>query len=321
LFFGYRPILPMAGLMLVLARVMILIATRVSRKPSPTGINAAVATCMCAAAAYLAVIDHSIASRWTPLWIWEHSFNALPTYSSRVEISPYLDVMLNYGIELTKSSDYSAAVEVLEKAAEIPTAAGNRKKTRVFYNLGNALIMMGNREEAIERFSQAIQESPRWAPPYNILGSLVLDGGDIPAALKNFRTAVDLDPSLPIYHYSLGSALLLTGENELAAQSLQKALELKGDYPLASAKLGKALLNLDKPKDAVRHLKTAVGAFPNHAELHSSLATAYEKLGMIQEAAQHLKHVLAIDPSHQEAKRRLERMLPEPSRERGGVVP
>ncbi len=310
LFFGYRPILPMAGLALIIARALILVSTMLRPRFSANVAQAALVIAMCGTIVCLGMVTLSVASRWGPMWIWEHSFSALPKYSPRVETSPYLDIMMNYGIELTKSGDYGGAVEVLQQAAAIPAATQHRKQTRVLLNLGNALAMMGNRNEAIERFKQAIQISPRWAPLYNNLGAVLQDTGDMPTAVENFTIAVRLDPSLTQAHYRLGRALLLIGENEQALASLQTALQLKPNYPEASAYLGKALWNLNRVDEAIHHLKTAVSAFPRQAELHNILAMAYAKLGMAQQAEQHFLRVLEIEPGHHDARQNLQLLRP-----------
>jgi protein O-mannosyl-transferase len=319
LFAGYRAILPMAGLMLILARLLIL-ASAVARRWLPSSrTKIALVASMCLAVLYLGLLTRSVSGRWSPLWIWEHSFIALPEYTSRVEISSYVDVSGNYGMELLKSGDYHGALEVLQQTANILDNTRVRTKSEVLLRLATVLAMMGRREEAVESFKQIIQIRPRWASPYHRLGALLLEAGDLSTALENFRTAVNLDPSISVSHYSLGTTLLLMGDSAHAVPSLEKALELKPDYPQASANLGMALLNLDKPKEAVQHLKTATAAFPLIGDLHISLARAYEKLGMVQEAEQHLKRVPEIDPNHQKAGRKLDILLPQRSQERTGT--
>jgi len=314
LFFGYRAILPMAGLMFILARIMNMVSAVLRRKLPLTSAKAALAAAMCGVVAYLGMMTCSMASRWGPLWIWEHSLTALPAYSPGVETSPYLDILMNYSIQLTKSGDYGRVVEVLQRASEVAKAAQPPKRMRVLLNLGNALAITGNRQEAIERFKEAIQVDPRWAPPYNTLGGWLQEFGDLPGALENFRTAVRLDPSLAQAHYRLGRALLLIGDSDNAILSLQKALELEPNYPEASAHLGMAMWNLNRVNEAVHYLETAVSVFPNHVELHNILAKAYSKLGMVQQAEQHFKRVLEIEPGYQDARRNLQLLSPSQSK-------
>ncbi len=178
LFCGYRAILPMAGLLLILARALIFVSTVLGRKRSSSGVKAGLAGAMCIYAVYLGMTTHSIASRWGPLWIWEHSATALPEYSSGVEISPYADIIGNYGIELMVSGDHSRAVKPLTQGAEMQAAVRRPySQARLLFALGHILTLEGNREEAMKRFRQAIQANPRWPPPVQQVGSPVPASG------------------------------------------------------------------------------------------------------------------------------------------------
>ena len=104
LFFGYRPILPMAGLLILIGWAAIRAAERRQASYSHLPVNAGIAIALVAGACF-AYTTWERAKQWNPLQFWKSSYDRLPVFTKDVEKTPYLDVALNYGAELVRSGN------------------------------------------------------------------------------------------------------------------------------------------------------------------------------------------------------------------------
>ena len=125
LFCGYRAILPMAGVLLVLAAVVLGLISGSSRSMS----RIAIASMLAAAILGLSVMTVMQARRWKPLLVWQNAYDRMPSFTDNVEITPYLDILGSYGLELKHAGDYVRAVEVLDRLIAIDSPANSFKKT------------------------------------------------------------------------------------------------------------------------------------------------------------------------------------------------
>src|SRR5262249_7774669 len=90
------------------------------------------------------------------------------------------------------------------------------------------LFIAGSHGEARERYLNAIEKAPNWAPPYLGLGQTYFFEGkpNLPEALKCFRRVVELSPEWPEGHQWLGSVQEKNGDLEEAVKSFERASRL-----------------------------------------------------------------------------------------------
>jgi protein O-mannosyl-transferase len=135
LFFGYRAILPMVGVLLVLGDGLLCALARVKDRwsaPTPAILAACAALLI---TVYLSAATIGQATRWTPLLFWHDQHAHLPPFSENVQYRPYSDILSNYGEELIASGQFAKAIEVLSQATAIDMAvdpAWNRPDTPVY---------------------------------------------------------------------------------------------------------------------------------------------------------------------------------------------
>jgi Flp pilus assembly protein TadD len=150
-------------------------------------------------------------------------------------------------------------------------------------SLGQALIRLHRPDEAIERFTRAVQLAPqKWAYHFNLAHALAEQGKWEPA-IAEYRTAAGLFPTDYATQYNLAMALHKKGDEAGAVLEFQKAIALA----------------------------------PSEATFHLSLAISLEKLGRVGEARQEYARYLEMNPETPEAAR-LKTHIEDLSREHDG---
>ncbi len=120
------------------------------------------------------------------------------------------------------------------------------------YNLGTALGIKGQTDEAIIQFHEAIRLNPDYADAHDNLGVGLVKRGQIDEAIIQFQEALRLKPDDPEVHNNLGTALGMKGQTEEAIIQFREALRLKPDHANARNNLGFALGRKGKRDGGIR---------------------------------------------------------------------
>jgi tetratricopeptide (TPR) repeat protein len=83
-------------------------------------------------------------------------------------------------------------------------------------NLANVLRALGNKPQALERYSQAVEADPSFADAWNNLGTLLVELGKADDAVVAFRKALEADPEDARAHYNLADTLDEMGRSDEA---------------------------------------------------------------------------------------------------------
>jgi len=193
----------------------------------------------------------------------------------------------NLGAYLLARGQPSEAAHHLASALEIYTSEAARRHKKAdgkmqisiecadtYNNLGVALTRMGRREEARQRYHEALSLDPDHCNAHINLGVALAEEGKIDEAAAHFREAIRIQPYSTEAHCNLGAAHLYRGE-------------------------------LD---DASRHLKEAARLNPRNAQAHANLGTVFMHQGNPEKAAAHFTKALDLDPEHRQARSALERI-------------
>ena len=105
---------------------------------------------------------------------------------------------------------------------------------------------MGQLDNAVASYRQAIEIKPDFAEAHNNLGTVLKDQGQFNAALISYRRVLKLKPDFAEAHNNLGVALKDTGQLDEALVSYRKAVELKPDYAEAHNNLGNCLIQMTR---------------------------------------------------------------------------
>jgi tetratricopeptide (TPR) repeat protein len=168
-------------------------------------------------------------------------------------------------------------------------------------NLGNTLFRLGRTQEAIGHYEQALRINPDLAKAHNNLGNALLQSGKVQEAISHYEQALQIRPDLAEAHNGLGYALLQAGKVPEAIEQDQQALRIKPDYADGYNNLGLALVQQGRLREAMEHWEQALRVNPDLADAHYNLGLALQKRGRLPEAIGHYEQALRIQPDYAEA--------------------
>ncbi len=169
------------------------------------------------------------------------------------------------------------------------------------YNLGRALDVQGNHQEAVPHFERAAEIEPSYIFPYIDLGIYRQQEGDFRGALQQYRKVIALSQN-DISHYAeirhrifanMASAYTALGDWARARECLESAVDLNPDNPEEWTNLG---ILAEKTGD----LKRAMEAFSQAIEIQPTqrryqlLARALQQAGRPEEAQAAMRQAMAL---------------------------
>ena len=162
--------------------------------------------------------------------------------------------------------------------------------------------------QTIERDRLVVQAVPRSAEARNNLGGALLVQGQIDEAIEQLGEAMRLDPAHAEAHSNLGVALARRGRWVEAIEQYKKALSLDPRQTQAYSNLGNALLQQGRIHEAIAQFDAGLAIEPHDAQARTNRAGALLRDGRIDEAIADLEEVLRASPDFLPARRNLEIM-------------
>lgn len=80
-----------------------------------------------------------------------------------------------------------------------------------YFNLGTVLYGLGQHEEAVRQFREAVSLEPRFADAWNSLGETLRDRGQMDEAIRCYEKALEAQPDHGRAQYNLGEYRCLAG--------------------------------------------------------------------------------------------------------------
>ncbi len=192
----------------------------------------------------------------------------------------------------------AVAVAIICNNAMMPEA---RIRAGTHINLGNAFMMEGNYQDAIEHYEQAQRLHPNDVHvPVNMANAL-LEAGRFEEAIGHYEQALRINSDDPHANYNLGAALVNTGQPGQAIGYFEQTLRIEPEYVEAYVTLGSLLFDQGKVPEAIGHWEKALQINPAYAEVHYNLANAFLRLGQFADAIEHYDRALQINPTYAEA--------------------
>jgi cellulose synthase operon protein C len=193
------------------------------------------------------------------------------------------------------------------EAALIKAAKLDRNNSDALLKLGRVQVAKGDTDQGIATYQKSIQDNPREATFYILLGELYESKQQWEKAKQVYQKALDLKPDNPVASNNLAYVMLETGGNVDVALSLaQSARRGMPDSPNAADTLGWVLYQKGAYQSAIDLFQEAVrlaekNKVPEDATFQYHLGLAYEKTNQPALAKQHLERVLKIDPNYSSA--------------------
>lgn len=340
LFFGYRAILPMAGVLIVAAQLALMLLKQIRGTLAESAFIPAAVSAGLLIVALFAVSGHLQAETWKPRAFWAENYERLPSRPSGVQELPYLHILVNYGTQQLNSGDLQGAVKTFLRARNINpdyhlihANLGNAllrlgkpdealahyqraielrpASSKVLIQMGNAQVKLGRNRDAAEHFRKALEVNPHAAEAHRLMGDMLAREGKLPVAEQHYREAVRIDPSMVRALNTLGNILLARGKPLEAAKHYEKAIDADPRSAEPYNNLGAALMQLNRVDAAARNFQRAVELRPGFAKAHANLGFALLDMGKKSAGIKQLQRALDLRPDLQDARKTLQGVLQE----------
>ena len=187
-------------------------------------------------------------------------------------------------------ADYAAAVEALPshlgaaaakanalqlagrdgdaRAAYGELVAGFPENPLVYNNRGMFELAAGNRDEAAEDFTRALDLNPNYHFALTNRGKASLDAGDTTAAIADFDRSLRVQPDQPGVYGFRGNAKLFAGDLAGAIADQTEAVRQAPINPIAHSDLGFVLFFAGRYPQALQQFDAALRLAPSFRHLH-----------------------------------------------------
>jgi tetratricopeptide (TPR) repeat protein len=136
----------------------------------------------------------------------------------------YVEAYMLRGDVFAKFTYFDRALKEYEIARQL-----NPNLAQIHYNIGNCLIHLGNKEQALESMNNAIRVDSTYVMGYFVRSSLLLDTKQYDLAIEDFNTILKLNRFFFPAMKGRGLALLNTGDFAQAIEDFDRSLEYDPD--------------------------------------------------------------------------------------------
>jgi tetratricopeptide (TPR) repeat protein len=198
-------------------------------------------------------------------------------------------------VALQKNRAYEA-VELIQTAITL-----RPHESAYHCNLGNALQMLGDGDEALKCFSTAIDLNPTDIESWVRKGDILSSQKKWDAALQCYDHALQHQPSQAHIHCNKGVTLEKLQRFEEALHAYEQAIDIAPDFYEAHNNKGNVLLTLGREIEAIRAFDQAITLQPLRAQAYSNRGNAFIQLKKWQEAKNSISKALSLQPDFAEA--------------------
>ena len=167
-----------------------------------------------------------------------------------------------------------------------------------YFNLGLALSQQGQTNEACQAYQQAIRLRPNWVQAMTNLADLLQAQGDHNEALAWYQQALRIEPTNLEALVSQSNAFALTGKETQAIDGYRRALTLAPNNPSYHQTYCRFLYKTGRFDEAMQAYEQMALAFPNNPEPLASRARLLELMGNKQAASAALTALIEQYPDN-----------------------
>lgn len=227
---------------------------------------------------------------------------AIENLESAVKISPsYADALNNLGIAMDHAGRREDARQRFLEALDADPDFSD-----AYVNLGNLSAAEGKHEEAVLQYDKAIAVRPEDGRAYFNKGLALERMNKSIEAADAYAQAVLRMPGNAIAHAKLAGRLNATGHFDKALDEARRAIALDPSYFEGYYNLGLTSLSLGRPEEAIDSFRKSAELNPDHMLSHATLAALLMNTGQGEEAARHFEETLRLAPNHEAARRSLQ---------------
>ncbi|MEE8118167.1 MAG: tetratricopeptide repeat protein, partial [Gammaproteobacteria bacterium] len=301
-FFGYRAALPMPGLLLMVADLVLIAMQRAKHYSKARMANLCIAGLLGLWVLLAAGVSINRVETWAnPVDFWQGVVDRLPDNNENFERKVASQTLSNLSSALQREDRDIESIAYAERAVELApgkarylsqlaltySRVGRQKdaeKTwikavevdsdfaRAHVSLARILLDDERHDEAWVHLKKAESLAPENAGLQDLIGLAMLAENQFDEARKHFLLGIEVDHLEPVLYYHLALALLTEGKAQQSIEYSRKALQLNSEYWQAYNNLGVAHARLDQLDKAVFYLKKALSINPENADTRLNLA-------------------------------------------------
>lgn len=197
------------------------------------------------------------------------------------------------GMMAERAGDKMRAIEFYRRSIGF-----NPRMKEVHYALAKVSAEVGNNDEAMSEFRQALNIYNNYVECRNDYGMYLRNKGEIDNAAREFRKCIDTAPKYPFAYYNLALILKDKGDLEGAIDNFETTVRLKPDFAEAQRDLGLAIFERSNSGDlttAVETLEKSARLAPNNAKVHYYLGFIYATKSNLDAAEAEYRKALMCD--------------------------
>jgi serine/threonine-protein kinase len=210
----------------------------------------------------------------------------------------------NLGAALYMAKQWDEAIAYYRAALALRPRAGI-----VYNNLALAQHAKGHLDQALGSYQQALRIHPDSAPIHCNLGKALRDMGRPEEAISHYTQALTLDPNYSRAHNNLGVVRRNQGKLDEALRHFAMAVQKDRKNAAALTNLGTGLFDKGQPDEAIGYCEQAVKLDGKNAEARYNLGIVRDAQGRLEEAVEHYQKALEVNPKYAEAHDALGRTL------------
>lgn len=217
--------------------------------------------------------------------------------------------------DLAGAADIFARMEPSEKARDLDDFDVKIEVALYYFRFAEVLVQLGRKEDAVQRFGQALELNPNHLPSLEAVGPLYMATEQWDRAAQVFRQMLQLtggqgdSERLARTYTNLGTVELNLGNLDKARQRFTKALELRQNDVRALQGVAAVMF----ARNDWNNLLNVYNNIIYHAQEPTEVVDAYltkgyvldAKMNLADKAAQHYEKSLAFDPAQPVALLRL----------------
>lgn len=218
------------------------------------------------------------------------SAKALENFTKANEIQRHECTYLELGKLHTNLGNYQDAVNVYLDALEFSPESSD-----IMTTLGLLFLHVGDSGKAVMHLGNALTLDPRNTRAIMGMGSVMQDSGDFDVALTKYRIAAVYSPHSSRMWNNVGMCFFGKKAYVAAVSCLKRSLHLAPLDWIVSYNLGLVALHMEQYVTAFHYLSATISLKDDFAPCYSNLGVALSKLGDFQNAFNAFRRALTLE--------------------------